>query len=173
MIPAMGIVKKLSRLISKDDIPILSSVDSVSFNDQSSIVSTESTQSVASGNLSMTNFDIPRHWRPETNSCIEKKELTPECRNDIVRTLVTLTISKVGSKPSRSNCEQVARLLILKYPFMKDDIGDGYTSWVDKMIERVRNLVKLDRKKGASIGQSPTPKRSNNKNKLQRRYPLT
>ena len=41
------------------------------------------------------------------------------------------------------------------------------------MIERVRNLIKLDRKKGASIGQSPTRKRSDNKHKLQRRYPLT
>ncbi|XP_065905225.1 uncharacterized protein [Dysidea avara] len=56
---------------------------------------------------------------------------------------------------------------------MKDDIGDGYTSWVDKMIERIRNLIKLDRKRGASIDQSPAPKRSNNKDKLQRRYPLT
>jgi len=37
------------------------------------------------------------------------------------------------------------------------------TSWVDKMIERVWNLIKLDRKKEVSIGQSPTPKRSTNK----------
>ena len=41
------------------------------------------------------------------------------------------------------------------------------------MIERVRNVIKLDRKKGASVGQSPTPKRSSNKDKLQRRYPVT
>ena len=41
------------------------------------------------------------------------------------------------------------------------------------MIERIRNLIKLDRKRGASIDQSPAPKRSNNKDKLQRRYPLT
>ena len=53
------------------------------------------------------------------------------------------------------------------------NISTLQTSWVDKIIERVRNLIKLDRKKGASIGQSPTPIRSNNKNKLQRRYPLT
>ena len=58
------------------------------------------------------------------------REKNPECRNDIVRTLVILTISKVVSKPSRSNCEQVARLLILKYPFKKDDVGDGYVSQV-------------------------------------------
>ena len=85
----------------------------------------------------MINFSIPSHWRPETNSCIEKKELTPESRNDIVRTLVTLTISKVGSKPSRSNFEQVARLLILKYPFMKDDIGDGYVSQLKIIVDLV------------------------------------
>ncbi|XP_065902672.1 uncharacterized protein [Dysidea avara] len=176
MIPAIGIVKKLLRLISKDDIPALSSVDTYSptpCSDQGSTCSTQSVASCTSGSLSASSFEIPSHWRPETDACIKRKELTRESRNDIVRTLVTLTISKVGSKPSRSNCEQVARLLILKYPYMKDDIGDGYTSWVDKMIERIRNLIKLDRKRGASIDQSPAPKRSNNKDKLQRRYPLT
>ena len=75
--------------------------------------------------LSGSNFDIPTNWRPETQSCINHKVLNKECRSDIVRTLVTLTIAKVGSKPSRSHCQQVARKLILQYPF-KDDIGDGY-----------------------------------------------
>ena len=90
---------------------------------------TASISSSTSGNLSSGNFEIPTHWRPETDSCIKKKDLTPECRSDITRTLVTLMISKVGPKPSRTDCEQVARRLILKYPFMKDDIGDGYVSY--------------------------------------------
>ena len=81
-----------------------------------------------SGNLSTANLQIPTHWRPETSLCLEKKCLTKECRSDIVRTLVTLTIAKVGPKPSRSHCEQVCRKLILQYPFLKDDIGNGYVS---------------------------------------------
>ena len=40
-----------------------------------------------------------------------------------------MLISKVGPKPIRNHCEQVARKLILKYPFMKDDMGDGYVSF--------------------------------------------
>ena len=45
-----------------------------------------------------------------------------------MRTLVTLTIAKIGPKPTRNQCQQVARKLILQCPFMKDDIGDGYVS---------------------------------------------
>ena len=73
-------------------------------------------------------FEIPTHWWPETESCIKMKDLTTECRSDIVRTLVTLMITKVGPKPTKCQCEKVARKLILKYPFMKDDIGFGYVS---------------------------------------------
>ena len=87
-----------------------------------------SLSSSTSGDFSFSSFEIPTHWWPETDSCIKKKDLTPECRSDIVRTLVTLMITKVGPKPSKSQCEQVARKLILKYPFMKDDIGFGYVS---------------------------------------------
>lgn len=35
-------------------------------------------------------------------------------------------IAKHGSKPSRRQCEQAARVLILQYPFLKDDLGPGY-----------------------------------------------
>jgi len=69
---------------------------------------------------------IPAHWRPDTLKCIKQKLLSSDSRNDIVRTLVSIMMSKVGAKPTRGQCEQVARDLILKYPFMKDDIGDGY-----------------------------------------------
>jgi len=81
-----------------------------------------------SGNLSSNNFEIPAHWRPEVNKCIDNKELTPEGRNFITRTLVTLTMSRVGPKLTKSHCELVAQKLILKYPFMKDDIGNVYVS---------------------------------------------
>ena len=78
--------------------------------------------------FSVGNFEIPMHWRPETMECIEDKKLTNDCRIDIVRTLVTLITAKVGPNPSRSQLQQVARCLILKYPFMKDDLGSGYVS---------------------------------------------
>jgi len=87
-----------------------------------------SLSSSTSGDFSSGSFEIPTHWRPETESCIKMKDLTTECRSDIARTLVTLMITKVGPKPTKSQCEQVARKLILKYPFMKDDIGFGYVS---------------------------------------------
>ena len=79
-----------------------------------------------SGTLS--GIEIPKHWRPETEACITQKCLTAEARNDIVRTLITLTIGKIGFKPSKSDCQIVARKLILSYPFMTDDFGNGYVS---------------------------------------------
>ena len=72
--------------------------------------------------------DIPTRWRPETQQCLESKVTSDEARNDIVRTLVTLLIAKVGPKPTRRECEQVGRLLLLQYPFLKDDLGPGYVS---------------------------------------------
>ena len=51
-----------------------------------------------------------------------------ESRSDVVRTLVTLLVAKYGPKPGRTHCEDLGRQLILKYPFMKDDLGNGYVS---------------------------------------------
>ena len=45
----------------------------------------------------------------------------------MVRSLVNLLFAK-DTKPSRANCENLARRLILKYPFLKDDMGNGYVS---------------------------------------------
>lgn len=59
--------------------------------------------------------------------CIDEV-LDDESRSDIVRSLVTLLVSKFGSKPGRSRCEELSHQLILKYPFMKDDIGNEYVS---------------------------------------------
>ena len=81
-----------------------------------------------SGNLSGDGFEILTHWRLKTEACIQNKVLTKECRHDKVRTLVMITIAEVGPKPTRNHCEHVARKLILQYPFMKDDMGDGYVS---------------------------------------------
>ena len=71
---------------------------------------------------------IPSHWRPEVVKCIEDKKLTKEGRNFIIRTLITLMMARIGPKVTKNHCELVSRKLILKYPFMKDDMGSGYVS---------------------------------------------
>ena len=70
-------------------------------------------------------IEIPSKWRDDTMECIDEKKLSLRARKEIV---VTLLITKVGSSPDRAQCESVARCLILKYPFMRDDIGTGYVS---------------------------------------------
>ena len=89
-----------------------------------------------------------------------------DIRNDVSRTLTTLLTAKVGNNPSTQQIEQVSRSLILKYPFMKDDLGSGYvstlyknsdmyivyniclqTSWVQRIQECLRNRIKVARRK--------------------------
>ena len=50
-----------------------------------------------------------------------------DARN-ISRTIVTLLTAKLGAKFGKDRIEHLARKLILKYPFMADDIGSGYVS---------------------------------------------
>lgn len=68
---------------------------------------------------------IPSHWSQQTQSVINERKLNTNARSDIVRTLVTLVISQHGTNPQ---VENVCRQLVLKYPFMPDDIGTGYVS---------------------------------------------
>lgn len=72
-------------------------------------------------------FEIPEHWRPEVEQCIRNESLEESARCEIVRTLVSLLFSRFA-KPTREQCGSLARQLILKHTFMKDDMGNGYVS---------------------------------------------
>ena len=137
---------------------------------------------------------IPSKWRDDTLASITEKQLTPAARKEIVQTLVTLVISRFGSNPSTSQFETVARRLILKYPFMRDDIGTGYVSciqlhhfglsysiyvllllqasWVHKMVERKRNLVKNTKKRSSLEDTSQSASKKTKTTVLQQRYPV-
>ena len=71
---------------------------------------------------------IPSHWSSSTQKAIDEKKLDAKVRCDIVRTMVTLLIAKSGPHPKKSEIEQFSRQLVLKYPYMRDDIGTGYVS---------------------------------------------
>ena len=74
---------------------------------------------------SRNEIKILDHWRPEIEQCIEQQCLTDSARNEMVRALVHQLFAK-ARKPSRLQCEDLARKLILKYPFVKD----GFRKWV-------------------------------------------
>ena len=76
---------------------------------------------------SSTETKIPDHWRPEIEEAIQSRTLSATIRSEIVRVLVDQLYAK-SSKPTRAMCEDLARALILKYPFMKDDQKIGYVS---------------------------------------------
>lgn len=85
--------------------------------------------STSSGSCVENTTNIPTHWRPEVEYCIEEKCLTESARSDIVRTLVSLLFMK-SKKPRKDQCEDLARKLILQYPFARDDLGNGYVSTI-------------------------------------------
>lgn len=109
---------------SKSTSPSTATIESPSTSGCSSIVS--------AGELSSRRSDcstlIPSHWCQQTQVCIDEKKLNAKARCDIVRTLVTLLITKHGPYPTKSEVEHISRQLILKFPFMRDDIGTGYVS---------------------------------------------
>ena len=76
---------------------------------------------------SKDDIEIPDHWRPEIEGCIIDKRFSSSSRNEIVRILVSQLFCRT-TKPTRVQCENLARKFILKYPFAKDDLGNGYVS---------------------------------------------
>lgn len=90
-------------------------------------VSSELSVLVVSSNMD-DDIALPTHWRPEVESCLRDQTFTDSARNDIVRTMVSLLFSKYP-KPSRAQCEDLAKKLILKYPFSRDDLGNGYARY--------------------------------------------
>lgn len=98
--------------------------------------STVSIFSSPSTSAARSDIVIPDHWRPEVENCLKEECLTDSARNEIVRSLVNQLFAR-ASKPTRSQCEELARKLILKYPFVKDDMGTGYVSIFMCDVERV------------------------------------
>ena len=70
-------------------------------------------------------------------ACMGLKQLTPDARNEIVRDLVThmyASLQNEDDRPTVNFCREVARKLVMKYPFMADaqakkGVGQGYVSF--------------------------------------------
>ncbi|XP_064382258.1 uncharacterized protein LOC135344490 isoform X1 [Halichondria panicea] len=192
MVPPIGIVKKILRIqndcFTLPALPSPSSLnplnpergdDDISIGSSSSIwSSSESPPSEASTMPRARDREIltiPTSWRPEIQDCITDEMLDISARNEIVRTLVNILFTCYSS-PTRAQCSSLARRLILQYGFMKDDQGSGYQTWEDKMVERVRNVIKCARKK-RDREDSSCPKQKKQKmplkrGQLLRRYPI-
>ena len=74
-----------------------------------------------------TDLSIPDRWRPEVQQMVDDKTVHDSGRSAICRVLVDLLFTR-ATKPTRFQCEAMARRLILKYPFLRDTAGVGYVS---------------------------------------------
>ena len=91
----------------------------------------------SSASFSKPSFQIPDYWPPHIMECIkqptleeQKRALNASIRNDITRVLGTHMFS-YNPNPTKVFCTEVARMLVKKYPFMKDTgkKESGYVSY--------------------------------------------
>ena len=106
-------------------MPLTPSSSVVSINDDRASALNDGAS--ASSSSVSDSIRIPEHWRPEVEKCINVRCLTDTARSEIVRVIVTQLFAR-SRKPSRDECDCHARKLILKYPFMRDDMGNGCVS---------------------------------------------
>ena len=105
----------------------ISPQSSVGYPSSLSRVDSEDAISVASSSsASKSSFRIPDYWPPAIMECIEqptveeqKRTLNTSIRNEITRALGTHLFS-YNPNPTKAFCTEVARMLVKRYPFMKD-----------------------------------------------------
>ena len=72
-------------------------------------------------------FPIPAFRKSAQNDLDSGEALTSTDRKYVTQTLATLLLTYC-QQPSLSQCGEVAKALISKYAFLKDDEGDGEVS---------------------------------------------
>ena len=80
-----------------------------------------STSKANTGSCSM-DIKIPSVWSANTQACLNKKQVTPAVRREIVHTLSVMMSARCNSLTS-SQCERVANAIVLRYPFLADPFG--------------------------------------------------
>lgn len=83
-------------------------------------------------------FPIPK-FRPATEKNFLDKGLNDIDRKYVVQTMATMLMTYI-QKPSLSECSIVAKSLIKKYEFLKDDEGDGEVSFICNTQEYIMNV---------------------------------
>ena len=74
--------------------------------------------------------EIPDKWEPDIQIYLDNQSINGTIRHRMVRVLVERLFGKYP-KPSRDNSEELARNLVAKYPFLKDDYGNRYVSYIN------------------------------------------
>ena len=77
---------------------------------------------------SSKEVEIPDKWEPDIQNYLDNHSINGKIRHRMIRILVERMFSK-HPKPTRSICEDLARDLVTKYTFLKDDYGNRYVSY--------------------------------------------
>ena len=74
-------------------------------------------------------YTLPKAFSSTVMGALQKKEMEAKIRSAFVRELL-VHMTSYGSRPSLNFCSLVARRIVLKYPFLRDSIGNGYVSYI-------------------------------------------
>ena len=75
------------------------------------------------------NYSLPKTLSSAVMDALQKKQMEPKVRSAFVRELV-VHMTSYGIRPPCPFCSLVARRIILKYPFLRDAVGNGYVSTI-------------------------------------------
>ena len=132
------------------------------------------------------NYSLPKCFSAGVMESLEKKDMKPNVRSAFVRELI-VHMTSYGVKPPKNFCSTVARKIVLKYPFLRDAVGSGYVSicncglnvlvvsnsvqasWEKRLIGRVYNVSKGDKKRQSEEEEASPPAKK--RPKLLDRYP--
>lgn len=91
---------------------------------------------------STAKFALPKFWPPAIQACIDMpsdedrgRAMGPLIRNEVVRVLATQMFCYT-MKPSKVFCTEVSKMLVKKYPFMKDK-GERVSGYVSHLTNTV------------------------------------
>ena len=86
------------------------------------------------------SFKIPDQFSRATMERLEKKEITDATRNEII----ALPIYQQTTHPTSEEYTRVCKMLIEKYPILKDSCGNGYVSSTHAHVPKNSSFIALN-----------------------------
>ncbi|CAB3998229.1 Hypothetical predicted protein [Paramuricea clavata] len=129
---------------------------SVTAKDISALATTSSSQAIvrcATGSW-IKNFKIPARWEPSIEKALSDGKLTPEQKSALNRQLCMSIIAQSTDTVTASERNQIALMLVQKYPCLSGSIGSGHQFWANKIKDRLLNITRKSSRENKKMIES-------------------
>ncbi|XP_028407431.1 uncharacterized protein LOC114530050 [Dendronephthya gigantea] len=103
-----------------------------------------SSKSLLSPHSWIKNFKIPSRWEPNVENALKAGQLTPEQKSALNRQLCMSIMAQHSGQLTAAERNQVAIMLIQKYPCLSGSFGTGHQFWAKKIRDRLLNVGRRD-----------------------------